>query len=163
MSQIDDLVANNSRYATGFAAGDLPGPPARRVTVITCMDARIDPVALLGLQLGEAHVLRNAGGVVTDDVIRSLAISQRALGTNEVMVVQHTSCGMKGLDEAALGRELEEAAGEAPPFALGGFEDLDQSVRDGVDRIYRSPFVANRNDVRGFVYDVTTGRLREVV
>ena len=158
MSNIGDLVANAHAYARQFAGGELDAPPARKVAVVTCMDARIDPAAILGLELGDVHVIRNAGGTVTEDVLRSLAVSQRRLDTTEVMVVQHTSCGMLGLDEAA----LEAEVGERPRDGFGGFDDLDQSVREGVDRIYRSKLTLHGNDVRGFVYDVKTGRLREV-
>lgn len=139
-----------------------PDPrPSRRLAVVACMDCRLD-LGALGLKAGEAHVLRNAGGVVTDDVIRSLAISQRRLGTREVMLVHHTDCGMEKLDEEEFAAELREAAGVAPGFAIESFTDLDEDVRESARRVRNSPFLTHREAVRGFVYDVATHRLREV-
>ena len=162
MSAIDDAHRANEAYATAFGDGDLPAPPARKLAVVTCMDARIDVHAIFGLAPGDAHVLRNAGGVITDDMIRSLAISQRALGTEEILVMHHSRCGMLGLDDAEFREQLEQDAGVAPDWAPGGFEDLDEDVRRSIARIQASPFLPKRDAVRGFVYDVETGRLREV-
>ena len=164
MSVIDELLANNSRFAADFAIGELEASPSRQVVLVTCMDARIDPAAALGLTPGDAHVLRNAGGLVTDDVVRSLAISQHALGTREIMVVQHTRCGMHGLDENALTLRIEAAQGH-PPNAnvrFGAFTDLDTSVRASVARLRAADLLLHRDAIRGFVYDVETGQLREV-
>ena len=162
MSSTDDLIAKAARNAEIVAAGDLPPVPALRIAVVGCMDARLELSSLFGLQVGDAHVIRNAGGIVTDDVIRSLTISQRLLGTTEVMVVQHTRCGMLGLDEAALRDELRADTGEEPAFDLGSFDDLEVSVLASVDRLRSHPFLPNRDHVRGFVYDVESGVLREV-
>ena len=136
--------------------------PSRRLAIVTCMDCRIDLAAAMGLGNGEAHVLRNAGGAITDDVIRSLSIAQRKLGTREVMLIHHTDCGMEKLTDAGFRAELEEAAGAAPEFAIEAFEDVDEAVRESVLRVRRSPFIPHRDAVRGFVYDVDTRRLREV-
>jgi carbonic anhydrase len=136
--------------------------PSRRLAVVTCMDCRIDLAAALGLGLGEAHVLRNAGGVVTDDVIRSLAISQRRLGTREVTLIHHTDCGMQTITDEDFRAELEQETGISPPFAIESFSDLDADVRQSVLRVRRSPFLPHREAVRGFVYDVATHRLREI-
>jgi carbonic anhydrase len=157
---IDELLENNRAFAASQAPAHLAVRPSRGVAIVTCMDARVDVIALLGLRVGEAHVLRNAGAVVTDDVIRSLAISQRLLGTTEVMVIAHTNCGMQSLTDEDFRAELEEAAGVAPEFAVGAFTDLEESVRESLERIRTSPFVLDA--VRGFVYDVETHRLREV-
>ena len=162
MSSTDRLLDNSRAYAEGFAKGDLAAPPAKRVAVLACMDARLDPARLLGLEEGDAHVIRNAGGVVTDDAIRSLAISQHRLATEEVVVIQHTDCGMQTFTDDELAEQLERAAGERPPWPAHTFDDLDQSVRDSLRRIRESPFVPNTASVRGFVYDVKTGELREV-
>jgi carbonic anhydrase len=159
---IEEMLARSRALAEPEGASGLGASPSRRLAIVTCMDCRIDLPAALGLAPGEAHVLRNAGGVVTDDVIRSLAISQRRLGTREVMLVHHTECGMEGLDEDELGAELREAAGSPPPFAIGSFADLEADVRESVQRVRRSPFLPHRDAVRGFVYDVATHRLREV-
>jgi carbonic anhydrase len=142
--------------------GDLPAAPARKVAIVACMDARLDPLSVLGLQLGDAHVIRNAGGLITDDEIRSLAISQRLLGTEEVVLIHHTDCGMLGLDDDAFKRQLREEAGSEPPWPPGGFSDLEQDVRESIERVKSSPFIPNRDSVRGYVYEVETGRLREV-
>ena len=140
----------------------IPAAPARRVAVVTCMDARLDVLRMLGLRAGDAHVLRNAGGVVTDDVQRSLTVSQRRLGTREVMVIQHTGCGMLQLREEELAAEIERDTGQPPPFELGGFANLEASVRRSVERLASSRLLPHRAAVRGFVYELETGRLREV-
>jgi carbonic anhydrase len=157
---IDELLENNRAFASAQGPSGLPARPSRGVAIVACMDARVDVIALLGLRVGEAHVLRNAGAVVTDDVIRSLAISQRRLGTTEVMVIAHTDCGMQSLTDEGFRAELKDAAGVAPEFAIGSFANLDESVRESLRRIRSSPFVLDA--VRGFVYDVKTHRLREV-
>jgi carbonic anhydrase len=162
MSAIDELLARNRRIAGGAPAGRRSPLPARELAIVTCMDCRLDALAALGLELGEAHVLRNAGGAVTDDVIRSLAISQRRLGTRAVMLVHHTDCGMGKLDEEEFRAELEAEAGGAPPFAIESFDDLDAAVREAVLRVRRSPFLPHRDQVRGFVCDVESQALREV-
>lgn len=162
MSVIDELLGNNRAYADTLEERHLDARPARALAIVACMDARVDVFAALGLQVGDAHVLRNAGGVVTDDVIRSLAISQTLLGTREVMLIHHTDCGMGRLSEDGFRAELESAAGVAPPFAIEAFTDLEASVRESILRVRRSPFLLHRDDVRGFVYDVDTHRLREV-
>lgn len=158
----DALLQNAEAYAAAFRKGALTAPPARKVAVVTCMDARIDPARILGLEEGDAHVMRNAGGVVTSDMIRSLAVSQHLLGTEEVMIVMHTGCGMHGLDSDAFHAKLEAETGERPRWDARGFPDLDGEVRRSIRRLRESPFVP-RSGVRGFVYDVTLGRLREVV
>ncbi|MCE2392564.1 MAG: carbonic anhydrase [Proteobacteria bacterium] len=162
MSAIDRLLENNARYADGFSKGDLPIPPARGVAVVACMDARLSTAALLDLQEGDAHVIRNAGGVVTDDVIRSLAISQRLLGTREIMLIHHTDCGMLTFKDDDLKQAICEETGIRPPFAMEAFPDLDGDVRQSIARIAASPFVPHKDAIRGFVYEVETGRLREV-
>ena len=162
MSATDDLLRNNAAYAEGFDKGDLPIPPAKQVAVVTCMDARLNVHALLGLQEGDAHIIRNAGGIVTDDEIRSLAISQRLLGTEEVLVIHHTGCGMLTFSDEEFRRTLEEETGSAPEWAAGAFGDLEEDVRRSVARIRESPFVPRKDAIRGFVYEVETGRLREV-
>jgi carbonic anhydrase len=162
VTAIDDLLQHAERYAGSFAHGDLPIPPARRLAIVACMDARLNLYALLGLREGDAHIIRNAGGVVTDDVIRSLTISQRLLGTEEVMLVHHTDCGLAAQTEDGFRRRLEEETGLRPTWALEAFEDVEASVRQSIERIRRSPFVARAHGVRGFVYEVETGRLREV-
>jgi carbonic anhydrase len=164
---IDQLIVANEAYAATFdatqAGCDISSPmPTRHTTVITCMDARIDLFAALGLQLGQVHMLRNAGGVVTDDVLRSLVLSQRKLGTREVLIAHHTDCGLYDLDDDALLDEVEAASGTRPPFRFHGFSDLDESVRESVARVREAPYVPHRDRVRGFVYEVATGRLREV-
>src|SRR6476646_1320267 len=160
MSVIDELIANNRGLAEP-PPGHLEARPSRRLAIVTCMDSRLD-VAALGLDDGEAHILRNAGGVITDDVIRSLAISQRRLGTCEVMLIHHTDCGMQTLTDDGFRAELQEAAGMAPSFAIESFTDLDADVRQSILRVRRSPFLPHRDSVRGFVYDVDSHRLREV-
>jgi carbonic anhydrase len=161
VSTTDELLRNNQEYAASFT-GDLPMPPGRGVAVVACMDARLNVYALLGLREGEAHVIRNAGGVVTDDVIRSLTISQRLLGTREVILVHHTDCGMLTFKDDAVKADIEADTGVRPPFALEAFPDLDQDVRQSVARIKASPFVPHKDAVRGFVFDVKSGALREV-
>jgi carbonic anhydrase len=162
MTAIESFLDSNERYARSFTHGDLLPQPAKRVAIVTCMDARFDPARALGLEEGDAHVIRNAGGVVTDDVIRSLVISQRLLGTNEVVAIHHTDCGLLTLEPEAFAAELTAQAGTRPPFALESFSDLDTSVAESLARIGESPFVAEKRSIRGFVYDVETGRLREV-
>lgn len=143
-------------------AGALPAAPARQVAVVACMDARLPPLDALGLELGDAHVIRNAGGVVTDDVIRSLAISQRKLGTTEIVLIHHTDCGMTTITDEAFAAELEAAAGQPPPFAIGAFDDAEESVRESIRKLQGSPFLASRERIRGYVYDVESGRLAAV-
>jgi carbonic anhydrase len=162
MSAIDQFLANNERYAGAFDKGDLAMPPMQRVAVVACMDARMETGAMLGLVEGDAHVIRNAGGVVTDDVIRSLAISQRLLGTREIMVIHHTDCGMLTFKDDDVRGQIADDVGYKPPFALMAFDDVERDVRESVARIQASPFVPRRDAVRGFVYEVETGRLREV-
>ena len=161
MTATDELLANNSRYAESFA-GPLPLPPSKQVAVVACMDARLNVYGILGLGDGEAHVIRNAGGVVTDDVIRSLTISQRLLGTNEIILIHHTGCGMLTFHDDDVKAQIEADTGIRPSFALEAFGDLDADVRQSIARIKASPFVPNKDSIRGFVYEVETGRLREV-
>lgn len=159
---IDELVANNAAFADSPRAQPLEGRPSRRVAIVACMDARLDVFAALDLRGGEAHVLRNAGGSITDDVIRSLAVSQRRLGTREVMLIHHTNCGMQGLTDDEFRAELQQETGTAPPFAIESFADVEADVRQSLLRVRRSPFLSHRDRVRGFVYDVESHRLREV-
>jgi carbonic anhydrase len=159
---IDELVANNRSFAASLPARHLDVRPSRRLAIVSCMDSRLNVFAALGLRDGEAHVLRNAGGVITDDVIRSLAVSQRRLGTREVMLIHHTDCGMQALTDDGFRAELQEATGVAPAFAIESFSDLDADVRQSVRRVRGSPFLPHRERVRGFVYDVDTHELREV-
>ncbi len=162
MSSTDDLLRNAGEYAAGFDKGDLPLPPARKVAVIACMDARLVPSRVLGLQEGDAHVIRNAGGVVTDDAIRSLAISQRLLGTQEIVLLHHTDCGMLTFSDDDFKRSIQEETGIKPAWAVEAFGDLEEDVRQSIARIQASPFIPNKDSVRGFVYDVHTGEVREV-
>ncbi len=162
MSVTDDLLRNNERYAETFDKGDLPLPPARGVAVVACMDARLDVHKILGLEEGDAHVIRNAGGVVTDDEIRSLAISQRLLGTREIILIHHTDCGMLTFTDDELKRQIQDDVGIKPEFAMEAFTDLDEDVRQSIARIQASPFIPHKDGVRGFVYEVESGRLREV-
>ena len=162
MDTIDELLDNNRDFSEPLADRHLDVRPSRRLAIVTCMDSRLDVFAALGLGDGEAHVLRNAGGVVTDDTIRSLAISQRKLGTREVMLIHHTDCGMQTLTDDSFRAELQEETGVAPAFAIESFSDVDASVRQSILRVRRSDFVPHREAVRGFVYDVDTHRLREV-
>jgi carbonic anhydrase len=161
MTHVDDLLRNAERFANVFTAGELPTPPALGLAVVSCMDSRIDLFALLGLHLGEAHMIRNAGGLVTDDVIRSLMLSQALLGTREIMVIQHTGCGLNG-EEDELRARVTEATGTEPPGPLGTFTDVDASVRRQLDVLRETPHLVGGAGARGFVYEVETGRLREV-
>jgi carbonic anhydrase len=163
MSVTDELLRNNEAYASSFDKGDLPLPPGKKVAVLACMDARVNPYGLLGLEEGDAHVIRNAGGVVTDDEIRSLAISQRLLGTEEIILVHHTDCGMLTFTDDQFKRQIQDEVGIKPEWAVEAFEDLDEDVRQSIARIKASPFIRHKQSVRGFVYDVSNGRLREVV
>jgi carbonic anhydrase len=160
MSITDDLLQNNRRWAAGFDKGGLSNRPAKRVAIVACMDARFLPSRVLGVEEGDAHIIRNAGGVITDDEIRSLAISQTVLGTREVVLIHHTDCGLEG-SEAAIRGKLAEAAGAEPPWPVEAFSDVDESVRESIRRLRDSPFIPHKN-VRGFVYDVETGLLREI-
>jgi carbonic anhydrase len=162
MALIDQLIAANRAYAGRFDRPHLSIRPSLRLAIVTCMDSRLDAFAALGLEQGQAHVLRNAGGVVTDDMIRSLAISQRRLGTEEIVVVQHTDCGMMTVTDDGFRRELHEATGVAPEFAIESFTDLDTNVRQSLERLRRSPFLAHTDRISGFVYDVDTALLRRV-
>ncbi len=162
MSATDELLRNAERYAAGFDQGALPLPPARRVAVLACMDARLNPYGLLGLSEGDAHVIRNAGGVVTDDEIRSLAISQRLLGTEEIILIHHTDCGMLTFDDDEFRREVQSDTGIKPEWAAEAFDDLEEDVRQSIARIDASPFIPRKESIRGFVYDVKTGRLDEL-
>jgi carbonic anhydrase len=159
---IDELVENNRRFAAALPQLHLDVRPRRRLAIVACMDSRLDVFAALRLDSGDAHVLRNAGGVITDDVIRSLAVSQRRLGTEAVMLVHHTDCGMETLTDDGFRAELQEATGVAPAFAIESFRDVDADVRQSILRVRRSEFVLHRDNVRGFVYDVDTHALREV-
>ena len=158
----DTCLANNARYAETFAKGDVPLPPAGKAAVVACMDARIDTGRLLGIEEGDAHVIRNAGGVVTDDVIRSLVISQRLLATEEIILIHHTDCGMLTFRDDDVKASIEADTGLRPPFALEAFPDLEEDVRQSIRRIEACPYLPVRDKVRGFVYDVKTGRLNEV-
>jgi carbonic anhydrase len=162
MSSTDELLENNRAYAERFAEGDLSGAPARKVAIVACMDARLDPARALGLAEGDAHVIRNAGGAVTDDAIRSLAISQRELGTEEIVLLHHTDCGLQGLSDDDFRRRVEEETGVRPPWSTEAFADLEEDVRRSIRRIEQSPFIPHKDSVRGFVYEVETGRVREV-
>ncbi|MEJ2514148.1 MAG: carbonic anhydrase [Gammaproteobacteria bacterium] len=162
MSTTDEFLQANASYAENFDKGDLPMPPARKVAVVACMDARIETGRLLGLEEGDSHVIRNAGGVVSDDVIRSLVISQRLLGTREIVLIHHTDCGMLTFKDDEVKAQIEEDTGLRPPFALESFSDPEEDVRHSIRRIRANPFVPHKDSVRGFVYDVKTGRLNEV-
>jgi carbonic anhydrase len=162
MSTTDDVLRNAEDYASSFDKADLPMPPGRKLAVVACMDARLIPTRVLGLDEGDAHVIRNAGGVVSDDAIRSLAISQNLMGTREIVVIQHTGCGMLMPTDDHMKRRLMDAIGEEPGWPLHTFSDLEHSVRESVDRIRRDRFIPNKGSIRGFVYEVETGRLREV-
>jgi carbonic anhydrase len=159
---IDELVANNAAFADGLPTQHLDVKPSRQLAIVTCMDSRLDVFAALGVGEGEAHVLRNAGGVITDDVIRSLALSQRKLGTREVMLIHHTDCGLEKVSDDGFRAELQEATGVAPAFAIESFDDVEEDVRQSIRRVRRSTFIPHRESVRGFVYDVDTHRLREI-
>ena len=162
MSATDELLRNAETYAAGFDKGDLPVPPARKVAVVACMDARLQPERVLGLGEGDAHVIRNAGGVITDDEIRSLAISQRLLGTEEIVLIHHTDCGMLTFTDEEFRRSLRDDVGVEPEWSAETFSDLDENVRESIARIRESPFIPRKDSVRGFVYDVHSGALREV-
>jgi carbonic anhydrase len=162
MSATDDLLKNNEAFAERFDKGDLPIPPAKKLAVVACMDARVNPYPILGLELGDAHVIRNAGGVITDDEIRSLAISQRLLGTEEVVLIHHTDCGMLTFSDDDFKRQIQEDTGIKPSWSAEAFTDLEEDVRQSIQRIKSSPFIPRKDSIRGFVYDVHTGRLSEV-
>lgn len=162
MSATDELLQNNAAYAESFDRGDLPLPPAKGVAVVACMDARLDVHKILGLEEGDAHVIRNAGGVITDDEIRSLAISQRLLGTREIILIHHTDCGMLTFTDDEVKQQIQNEVGVKPHFSMEAFSDLEEDVRQSIRRIQASPFIPNKESVRGFVYEVETGRLREV-
>jgi carbonic anhydrase len=162
MGLSDELLRNNERYVADFDKGDLPLPPAKKLAVVACMDARLNVYGALGLQEGDAHVIRNAGGVVTDDEIRSLAISQRLLGTEEVILMHHTDCGMLTFNDDEFRRQIEEDTGLKPSWSPEAFDDLEADVRQSIKRIMSSPFIPNKDSIRGFIYEVETGRLREV-
>jgi carbonic anhydrase len=161
MSITDEYLANNARYAAGFT-GPLPMPPSRQVAVVACMDARLNVYAILGLSEGEAHVIRNAGGVITDDEIRSLAISQRLLGTREIILIHHTDCGMLTFTDDEFKQSIQAETGIKPAWSAEAFGDLDEDVRQSIARIHASPFIPHKAAVRGFVFDVATGKLNEV-
>ena len=163
MTVTDQLLDNNSGYAADFAKGDLAMPPAKKTAVLACMDARLDPARVLGLEEGDAHVIRNAGGVVSEDAIRSLVISQRLLGTEEIILVHHTDCGMVTFTDGAVKDQIEQDTGIRPSFALEAFPDADADVRQSIARIKASPFIPRKDKIRGFVYEVETGKLREIV
>lgn len=162
MSATDDLLENNKAFAERFDGGDVPAPPARKVAVVACMDARVNPYPILGLELGDAHVIRNAGGVITDDEIRSLAISQRLLGTEEIILIHHTDCGMLTFEDADFRLHIQEETGVKPAWSAETFSNLEEDVRQSIARIKSSPFIPKKDNVRGFIYDVHTGRLDEV-
>ena len=162
MSNTDELLRNAEEYAASFDRGKLPLPPAKKVAVVACMDARIVPSRLLGIYEGDAHVIRNAGGVITDDEVRSLAISQRLLGTEEIILIHHTDCGMLTFTDENFKQAVEDDTGIRPSWSVETFSDLDSDVRQSIARIKASPFIPNKDSVRGFVYDVDDGSLREV-
>src|SRR6476646_917755 len=162
MAVTDDLLSNATNYAKAFDRGDLPLPPAKHAAVVACMDARLNVYGLLGLEEGDAHVIRNAGGVVTDDEIRSLAISQRLLATTEIILIHHTDCGMLTFTDDDFRRQVQRDTGIKPEWAVEAFDDLEEDVRQSIARIKASPFIPHKESVRGFVYDVKTGELGEV-
>src|SRR5437773_4438625 len=162
MSVTDQLLENAEHYAERFDKGALPLPPAKRVAIVACMDARLNPYGLLGLEEGDAHVIRNAGGAITDDEIRSLAISQRLLGTEEIMLIHHTDCGMLTFADDDFRRQVQDDTGIKPEWPAEAFDDLDADVRQSIARIKASPFIPRKDQIRGFVYDVHDGSLREV-
>jgi carbonic anhydrase len=162
MSTTDELLKNNEAYAKSFDKGDLPRPPAKKVAVVACMDARLIPTRVLGLEEGDAHVIRNAGGIITDQEIRSLALSQHLLGTEEIVLIHHTDCGMLTFSDEEFAARLEQATGSRPSWSAGAFTDLEGHVRGSMARIEESPFIPRKDKVRGFVYEVESGRLREV-
>src|SRR6476659_9780272 len=162
MTITDELVSNAETYAASFTLGDLPLPPAKGIAVVACMDARLNVYGLLGLNEGDAHVIRNAGGVITDDEIRSLSISQRLLGTREIVLIHHTDCGMLTFSDDQFRRQVQEETGIKPEWAAEAFDDLEEDVRQSIARIKASPFIPHKESVRGFVYDVKSGSLAEV-
>jgi carbonic anhydrase len=162
VSVTDELLQNAERYAEGFDQGELPLPPGKRIAVVACMDARLNPYGLLGLNEGDAHVIRNAGGVITDDEIRSLSISQRLLGTEEIILIHHTECGMLTFSDDEFRRQVQADTGIKPEWAAEAFDDVEEDVRQSIARIRNSPFIPRKDSVRGFVYDVRTGKLAEV-
>ena len=162
MTVTDELLANNEAYAASFDKGDLPLPPGRKIAVVACMDARLNVYGALGLSEGDAHVIRNAGGVVTDDEIRSLAISQRLLGTEEIVLIHHTDCGMLTFTDDAFKASIQEETGIKPEWAAESFSDLEADVRQSIARIQASPFIPRKEAIRGLIYEVESGRLREV-
>jgi carbonic anhydrase len=162
MADTDDLLKNNERYRKSFSKGHLPMPPSRGLAVLACMDARLDVHKILGLEEGDAHIIRNAGGVATDDAIRSLAISQRLLNTKEIVLIHHTDCGMLTFTDDEVKRQIQAETGVRPHFALEAFTDLEEDVRESIARIKLSPFIPHKEGIRGFIYDVTTAELNEV-
>ena len=162
MTVTDELLANNAAYVAAFDKGDLPLPPAKRVAIVACMDARLNVYGILGLNEGDAHVIRNAGGVITDDEIRSLAISQRLLGTSEIILIHHTDCGMLTFTDDAFKRAIQDETGIKPAWSAEAFGDLNEDVRQSIARIKASPFIPHTGAIRGFVFDVATGKLNEV-
>ena len=162
MTATNELLENNAAYAASFDKGATPLPPARGVAVIACMDARLHVSSILGLEVGDAHIIRNAGGVVTDDVIRSVVISQRLLGTDEIILIHHTDCGMLTFTDDAVKAQIKAETGIRPPFALEAFPDADDDIRQSIARLRANPFIPRRDHIRGFVYDVATGKLHEV-
>ena len=163
MSATDDLVRNSENYAASFSKGNLPMPPGAGVAVVACMDARLDPARVLGLEEGDAHVIRNAGGVISEDAIRSLVISQRLLGTTEIILIHHTDCGMVTFSDDAVKQQILDDVGIRPTFALESFPDAEEDVRQSIKRIQASPFIPHTDNIRGFVYDVAKGKLNEVL
>jgi len=163
MSEMDRLLENARSYAKGFDKADLAMPPSKKVAVLACMDARVVPSRILGLKEGEAHIIRNAGGVVDDDAIRSLTISQNLLGTQEIILIHHTDCGMLTFTDDELADKLEQDTGQRPQWRAHAFSDVEQDVRDSIARLRESPFLPNKDSIRGFVFDVKTGELHEVV
>lgn len=162
MTVTDELIDNNTRYASEFAHGGLGAPPGKHVAIVTCMDARLDVYSIFGLHPGEAHVMRNAGGTVTDDMLRSLVLSQRELATTEILLVHHARCGMRGVDDAAFAAALEKETGERPTWAAGGFADPAADLRASLERVLACPFLPHRDAVRAFLYDEETGRVGEL-
>ena len=162
MTETENLLRNNEAYASSFDKGDLALPPGRKVAVLACMDARLDPARVLGLEEGDAHVIRNAGGVASDDALRSLAISQHLLGTEEIVLIHHTDCGMLTFTDEDFAQKMEAETGKRPEWRTLSCTDLDEDVRKTLERIRESPFIPRTDTVRGFVYEVETGRLREV-
>jgi carbonic anhydrase len=161
VTQTEKLLARNQQYAQAFEAKP-NGRPVKKVAILACMDARLDPARALGLEEGDAHVIRNAGGAVTHDALRSLAISQHLLGTEEIILIQHTDCGMQSFSDEELADRLEKHAGERPPFSAHAFDDLEQNLRESIRALQESPFLLKTDAVRGFVFDVETGLLEEL-